>query len=211
MKCWIALLLLVLTPATLAADAAGAQATTRPAAVPPWPATVQRFAQALLDGNAKAAARECDPQARFRSLSASPAEREQSIERLIAYIAGGTLLGSHGYLFPPLAMGADVAADFKNAQGIPDEVRQRMIPVDDDAIKRANATAVQWVAEVLDARQDDPVGVLVFFRPNRDSENLLGAAAAPEVIFILLKGRPQGDHQFQITQAVYGNPLTPKN
>jgi hypothetical protein len=201
MKWWIGGLILAL------ATTAAAGQTTRAAQTPPWPATVKRFAQALVSGKDQAALAECDPKAVIVPLHGEG----QSIDHLLATVAGGRLLGAHGYLYPPLAMGADVAADFKNAALIPDDVKEKMIPADDDGMKRANATAVQWVAEMLQAKQDDPVGVIVFWRPNHDRDNILGAAAAPEVVFILLKGEPAGKDQFHIVLAAYGNPLAPKN
>jgi hypothetical protein len=201
MKWWIGLLIV----ATTATAAAGQ--TTRPAPAPPWPETVQRFAQALVSDKATAAAAECDPNAILRPFHAEA----KGIERLLTTVAGGKLLGAHAYFYPPLAMGADVAADFKNARIVPDDIKQNMIPADDDGMKRANATAVQWVAEMLQAQQDDPIGVIVFWRPHQDSDSLLGAAAPPQVVFILLKGAPFGKDQFHIVQAEYGNPLAPGN
>lgn len=194
---WIIGLLIFIASSTAAAQ------TTQPAQTPPWPATVKRFAEALAAGNGPAAAAICDPQAVVRSFGVKDAS---DLNRVLASISGGTLLGAHGYLFPPLAVGADMAADFKNAKGIPDDVKQRMIPQDDDAMKRANATAVQWLADALGARQDDPVGVIVFWHPNRASESLLGAAA-PQVIFVLVKAEAVTTSQFHITLCVYGNPL----
>jgi hypothetical protein len=201
MKWWIGLLIVAST-----ATAAAGQ-TTRPADMPPWPATVQRFAQALVSNKAANATAECEPNAVFHPFHTDA----KGIDRLLTAVAGGNLLGAHAYFYPPLAMGADVTADFKNARIVPDDIKQSMIPADDDGMKRANATAVQWVAEMLQAQQDDPIGVIVFWRPHQASDNLLGAAAPPQVIFILLKGAPAGKDAYHIVQAEYGNPLASKN
>jgi hypothetical protein len=110
-----------------------------------------------------------------------------------------------------MSMAADLAADFKAASGIPDEIKHRMIPEDDDQMKRANATAVQWAAEVLQAAKDQPVGIIVLWCEDRGAPGMgTGVGSSPELLFILIRGEQVGKDQFKIRQAVYGDPLARK-
>src|SRR5688572_28988735 len=85
--------------------------TTQPAAPAPWPAAVEKFAQALAAG---------EP-AGLKPLLAEPsvivkrfgADEKEDVAQAVRRVAGGKVLGSHGYVFPPPVMAADIAADFK--------------------------------------------------------------------------------------------------
>jgi hypothetical protein len=119
-------------------------------------------------------------------------------------------------------MAADVAADFKQATAVPEKVRMLFLIDDEIEMKRANATAVQWVIEQLEARQGQPVAVIVLWAakppappPPADLNDPLPtdprpapvAAAAYEPVFVLLRGEETDPHKFRINYAVYGNPV----
>lgn len=112
----------------------------------------------------------------------------------------GMLIGAHAYSHPPMVMAADLAADFKNAEAVPDDTRRRMVPADESEMKRANATAVQWLTDVLKASNGEKVGVIVIWT------SALPTVSAGEMTFVLVKGAEISPGEWRIGHVVYGYP-----
>src|SRR5215218_7075683 len=106
----------------------------------PWPKLVEAFARSLASGDVEAvdAALVARPLI-HRFDSAMPNDAQQLVSRL----GKSTVVGQHAYIHPPLVMAADIAADFKNAIGIPDKAKARFLVDDEQDIKRANTTAAK--------------------------------------------------------------------
>jgi hypothetical protein len=127
---------------------------------------------------------------------------------MIGRVTHSTIVGQHAYLHPPLVMAADVAADFKNAAAIPEKAKARYLIDEDSEMKRANATAVQWVVEQLEARAGLPVGVIVLWTPRPVSPGVAATDAVNyDVIFVLCRGEEVSPNEFKINAVVYGNPI----
>lgn len=176
---------------------------TRDTRETPWPGLVRQFADALATGQ-KATSRELLGAAKVRRFDSTD---DEAPDRLQARAASSTRVAVHGYFHPALSMAADLAADLKAATAVPEEIRKRLIPGDDDQMKRANATAVQWTADVLRVSNDQPVGIIVLWC---EDPGIPGLASPPELVFILLRGEQSGKDQFRISQVVYGDPLARK-
>ena len=202
-RCAIAVVLLAVS---LGATAAGGQ-TTQPAGAP-WPKLVKALAQALISADRSALDTLVDDRVlicRFDGTIAEPSIR------LKERAAKATLVGAHGYMHPPLVMAADIAADFKNCPSIPDEVKRHMIPEDDAEMQRANATAVQWVTEMLQITTNQPVGVIVLWCAPSASGAATGTSDQPQTVFLLIKGQETAPDQFRLRQIVYGHPQQNRN
>jgi hypothetical protein len=173
------------------------QTTTQPA-VAAWSAVADQFTAALLKGETKAASSlATDPITIVRVGSVESIE----LATLVHHATGGTVLASHIYSFPPLAMAADLAADFKTASQVPDSLKELMIPQDDEGMKRANATAIQWLAQALGAEKGTPVAVVLLLPVTPPD------AKAPAVpLLVLIKGDQGLDGAIHVSRVVYGTP-----
>ena len=178
-----------------------------------WPKLVEAFARALVDGDGASVERLLAGEREVRRFGHS--ELEPGAAGLVGRAARSTLVGRHAYVDPPLVMAADVAADFKRATAVPERVRASFIIDNDLEIKRANATAVQWVTEQLelDAKRGVAVGVIVLWAAKPgvtvQREATAGAEAMPEFepVFVLLRGEERAGKRFGVDRVVYGNPL----
>ena len=82
-----------------------------------------------------------------------------------------------------------------------------MVPRDDAAARKANETAGQWVAQVLQPEGDEVVGVIVLWPDNKSR----AAAAAPSrAIFVLVKAQQTGG-VYALRQITFGDPLESPN
>jgi hypothetical protein len=187
----------------------GPAAATAPAVDQEWPHAVEAFARAIAAGEVATVEAAMSARATVRRFeSAQPVEPSH----LTARLTKSTVVGQHAYLHPPLVMAADVAADFKNAVGIPERAKARFIVDDETDIKRANATAVQWVVEQLDARAGTPIGVIILWTPRPT----VPGAPAPDgpthdVTFVLCKGEEASPKTFKIHTVVFGVPVAENN
>jgi len=178
--------------------------TTQPSSPLAWPAVVCSAAEALV----------ADDVATFRSLMNEKAsirtfQKDGDVDVTCKAIQGARILGAHAYINPPLVMAADLAADFKNATDLPEEIRKRMLPVDDDDMKRANATAAQWVASALAAHPGEFVAVIVVWKDESVQPVSLTDQAPSQgaVQFVLLKGEEIAPGDFRISLALMGKPF----
>jgi hypothetical protein len=117
---------------------------------------------------------------------------------LLAKTKKGQLLSSLNYVFAPEKMANEIADAFKSAE-VPEELKRKMDIRDEAHSKRANRTAVTWLAESLGAKQGDKVGVLIYWCDKTASE-------APEVIFILVKGDKESQNS-KVKAICFGNPI----
>jgi hypothetical protein len=174
----------------------------------PWPKLVETFARSLVAGNVEAvdAALVARPLI-HRFDTAMPNDAQQLANRL----AGSTVVGQHAYVHPPLVMAADIAADFKNAVGIPDKAKARFLVDDEHDIKKANTTAAKWVAEELEVSSGTPVGVIVLWTPRPAAPGAAATAAdvppAYDVTFVLCRGDEVAPGEFKVNTVIYGAPV----
>jgi hypothetical protein len=140
--------------------------------------------------------------ATFRSFIPPAAGQTQGFEDALSLCKETRLIGAHAYQQAPLSMAADLAADFKRAEDLPELVRRRMIPQEVAQMTRANATAVEWIEGAFDVKVSEsdgtPVAVLVFWREHRDDL---------KPVFVLLRGQQDSLGVFHVIAAVYGDPL----
>jgi hypothetical protein len=187
-----------------------------------WSRLVESFAKALAEGDRPAVEGLMAAKSYIRRFEAGEFETS---DEMLGRLARSTLVGQHAYFHPALVMAADVAADFKQATAVPDKVRISFLIDDQNEMKRANATAVQWLVEQLQTQQGAPVAVIVLWtpkpaapaeapeaadpdaKPADDKEDSKPAPPAFEPVFVILKGEETDPHRFRINYIVYGNPL----
>jgi hypothetical protein len=132
--------------------------------------------------------------------------------RLAGRVEKSTIVGQHAYIHPPLVMAADIAVDFKNAASVSDKVKARFIIDDEAEIKRANATAVEWVVDQLKVRDGTPVGVIVLWAPRPVPPGMKSTEPqAFDVIFVLCRGEQLAGGKFKINEVIYGEPAPEVN
>src|SRR4051812_9784256 len=143
-------------------DAATTQPTTRPTRSA-WQCVVDRFAEALVNAEIsdEATAELLTDGAAIREFNLTP---RQSPEQFRAKLHGTRLVIAKGYLETPTALASDIALEVKDKSELPDEVKRRLTPADNDTIKRANSTAGRWIATSLMTSGSEPFGVIVLWR-----------------------------------------------
>jgi len=194
---------LLLFAATLLAMSLPASGQTTRPAVSNWQATIEIVRKAIVDS---------DPSqlrvvlAEKYSLHDFSGAHQGDWTPVVQQFGGAMSIGSHASLFPPLSVAAEVANDLKGAPQIPEVVRLRYLPIDEVDMKRANATAVQWLADSLSAVNGDPVGALIFWIDETASASR-PEQATQSLLFVLLKGQQLPSGEYRIVKIVYGNPL----
>ena len=178
--------------------------TTQPATPRDWPAMTQGLAAALVGNELPALQAMLEPAPVIRTFSSDA----QQAARLLGMTSGSRVVAVHAYPAIPQSLASDLAEDFRAAgDAIPELTRQQMIPSDETAARRANATAASWIASVL--RQDEsastPIAVIVLWPAERKSR-LEGPAR--RAIFVVARGQRRGDH-FIFHEIVFGDPLEP--
>jgi hypothetical protein len=189
-----AVLLFVAAPAP-------AQATRPAAPEQPWPKAMAAFARALVGGDIEAMGKVLSPRASIRRFDDT---HDEESWQLFDHVGKATIVGQHAYMHPPMVMAADVSADFKNAAAVPDKAKLKFLIDDDTEMKRANATAAQWIGEMVTAKHGVPVGVLVLWTPRPSTT---GAEPTYDILFILCKGEQVGNN-YRISTVVYGGPTS---
>jgi len=187
----------------LAAFTARGQAT-RPVAEQPWPKTMAAFAKALTNGDIEGMGKVLAPRASIHRFDDNHDEESWQLFDRVGVKA--TLVGHHAYMHPPMVMAADVSADFKTAAAVPDKAKAKFLIDDETEMKRANATAAQWVGEMVSAKHGAPVGVMILWTPKPSAAG--GASSEPvyDVLFILCKGEQVAGNKYRISTVVYGGP-----
>ena len=132
----------------------------------------------------------------------------ESRYRVQQQTGGLNLVAARAYSWPAETIASDLAADVRESASMPETVRQQFTPRDDAEAKRANATAQQWVFNVLQPAPGQVVALIVFWEPQPMTTSFLLGMAPPEPkppLFILLKGQKGGNDEFHITHIVYGD------
>lgn len=197
-------LLLLSTPfaAPVIVPTAAFAQTTQPAAsntAAEWAVIVDRFTAALVNGDTTAA-RAVTAGDGLSIVRAGSAE-QIDLATVVGRSTGGAVLASHVYQFPPIALAADLAADFKSSLVVTESLKTLMVPQDDEAMTRANATAIQWLQQALGAIKGTPVAIAIVLPaalPDSDK--------APIPILVLLKGTIAPDSSVHVSRIVYGTP-----
>src|SRR5947208_4003844 len=119
--------LLVLAAAWMLATAATAQTTQPVADAPPqqpWPRAVAAFAKSLAGGDLDATQAAMAQRSVVRRFDGMGSEE---LWRLAERAVNARVIGHHAYIHPPMEMAADLAADFKNAAGVPEKLKIKFI------------------------------------------------------------------------------------
>lgn len=184
----------------LVAPAAPAQ-STRPSDQA-WPKTMASFGKALVGGDIEGLNKVLTARPTIRRFDE---DREEESWRLFERVGKPTLVGEHAYMHPPMVMAADVSADFKNAAAVPDKAKSKFLIDDENEIKRANATAAQWIGEMVGAKHGAPVGVIVLWTLRPTAPGTTAEAPVYDILFLLCKGEQVGANQYRISTVVYGS------
>jgi hypothetical protein len=177
-----------------------------------WPATLAAFANALVDSSSDSALEPFLADAPIIRRFNRP--QQESIGSLRDGALHTTIIASRAYSKTPDTLATDLAADFKKAD-LPECVKRRLTPGDDKDARRGNATAARWVAESLSTSSEEPVGVIVLWRPLTDDEQSSADDHADDrshlttkrlPLFVLVRGE-QTDGRYRIRQICFGDPL----
>src|SRR6476469_2790517 len=123
----------------LASSALASAQTTRPAGPPvTWSATVQQMARATERADVPLVSATLSRDASLRSFETLD---QAAARTLVDAAADWKLLGTHAYEFPPATLAADIAADVKGSDLVPDADKHKIVPIDDAEAARANTTA----------------------------------------------------------------------
>jgi hypothetical protein len=177
------------------------QATTRPAAGATWPDATARLSRALVGKDITEVA---SVLAGVEKVSRFGSDTFETPDRLLSQTTGMIVLGVHAYAKPPGTLASDLASDFRDNDTVPQTVRRQMVPPDENASKRADITAAQWLVQVLKPAKEQSVGVLVLWPDTRHKG--AGASSSSRPTFVLVKGESTVDG-YRITQLIYGDPL----
>lgn len=157
-----------------------------------WSVVVEEFARALAKGDLSAVDRLVVSRATVRRFDGAGNDEVWTVfERTM----NATLVGDHAYVHPPRAMAGDLAADFKKASGVPDAGKARFLMDDEADVRRANATAVQWLETQIDAKTGMLVGAIVMWTPGG------------EPVFVLVRGEVGAGGSVKIRTILYGVPV----
>jgi hypothetical protein len=189
--------LTALVVAIAAAPAVGQKTT--PAS--DWDAVVHEFIHALQRGEVREGQRLLTDRHFIASLRNEPAS---SLAPLIDAMEVGTVVFSRAYDRAPLALAEDISVAVQASDVVPPEVRQWLIPADEHAMRHANATAGQWLAQTLNLKHGQPVAVVMLWRPARSVFN--ASAKSGEVFFLLMRGE-SGESSRLIEHVVFGVPV----
>src|SRR4051794_21244611 len=169
---------------------------SKPAGNAAWAKGVESFAKALAKGDLGAVEPLVAPRATVRQFDATAGNDE--VWKVFERTMNASLVGGHGYVHPPHGMAGDLAIDFKKAAAVPDGAKARFLIDDDADLRRANATAVQWLETQLDAKNGTLVGAIVMW------------TAANEPVFVLVKGEEGSGGAVRIKTILYGTPAEAK-
>jgi hypothetical protein len=157
-----------------------------------WATVVEEFARALAKGDLSVVDRLVAPKATVRRFDGAGNDEVWTVfERTM----NATLVGEHGYVHPPRSMAGDLAVDFTKASGVPEAGKARFLIDDEGDLRRANATAVQWLETQIDAKNGMLVGAVVMWTP------------AGEPVFVLVKGEEGAGGAVRIRTILYGVPV----
>ena len=192
----------IVTVLVAGGDVSGQNAPRQPLGVQPdaaWSATVSQFARALVGNDPGAVAPLLSDAANIHAING----RTSDALRLLASARQCILVSARAYVHAPLSAAGDIADAFRDAS-VPPDVKHLMIPVDEAELRRANATAAQWLKESLGADPGDRVAILVLW--STDDSAIDAANPTKGVSFVLLKGTPSAEPEAKVQTVVFGNP-----
>jgi hypothetical protein len=185
---------LLLVPAWSSPSLAEVKGAGKAAGSAAWAKVVEDFSRALAKGDLTAVDRLVAARATVRRFDGVGNDEVWTVfERTM----NASLVGGHGYVHPPHGMAGDLAVDFKKAAAVPDGPKARFLMDDESDLRRANATAVQWLETQLEAKNGMLVGAIVMW------------TAANEPVFLLVKGEEAGG-VVKIRTILYGTPAEGK-
>jgi hypothetical protein len=150
-----------------------------PAGMDLWCGTVDQFARALSENDPGGLPSLLSDGVTLSSFEGKPVE----VLHLLARVQKGEMLMARGYVYPAKTVASDISDEIRNSS-VPEEFKRRMMLRDDQHARRANETAMRWLADVAGARTSDWVGVLMFWCERKEVNDDLPAA---EVVFILVR------------------------
>jgi hypothetical protein len=139
--------------------------------------------------------------------------------RLLARTCRGKLILARGYDRSPATLAADLAEAARGA-AVPIEVQRRFAVRDEQQLRQANAVAEAWIAAVLSAKPNEPVGVIAFWtNPAKGAASITPTANSsgganhsmsmePELVFVLIKGQRGHDGATKVSSIVFGDATT---
>lgn len=161
-----------------------------------WNQAVQSLARVLSDNDATTLVWPLADDVSIRSFDSKATDAV----KLLARTRGGRALFVRGYNSVPQTLAGDIAQVIRDAD-VPEEIKRRMDPRDDERLERANRIAVAWVNQTLECKPSDRIGVIVLFcaRPADDK-----SSGGPEMVFVLVKAAA-GD-SVRIQSLAFGDP-----
>jgi len=180
----------------------GASAQTTQPVPSEWEGAVHQLAELLVGADADALTTSLTPPPVIRSFHS---DTLQSPQRLYTLTRGSAHVSARAYLQIPATLATDLSADFSAAETVPESARTAMAPPDDAAAKRANETAAQWLAHVLQPAKDQVTAAIVLW-PDPRRASLSGPVR--RATFVLVKGQLI-DGRYVICQISVGDPLEP--
>jgi hypothetical protein len=202
------------------AESDGATATAQP--VSPrtarslWSSTVSTFAAALLEPAESSTLNSLTTDDLIIRQFNRAGRRE--LTHLRDHVEGMSVIMSRTYVQTPGSLAEDIASAIRDVP-LPEEIKRRLTPADEAALKRANATASKWISASLFTSGTEPVAIIVLWKDGREivvppaDEPDADDAAQPKPprivmpVFILLKGDLAGD-SVKISQICFGDPLS---
>lgn len=167
----------------------------------PWPEQIHALAEALIDPS--------DPAVLSRLLPAGTSvrrfDRTAPDDRLSLSqtTAGAVVLVALGYPNTPDTLASDLSDHLREAEFIPELIRNQFIIESSAHVRHANDTAAQWVRTALQPGVEQPIGLIALWQHQVSAV----ATDQPEgrLIFILVKANRAPRHEHRIAQVIYGD------
>lgn len=179
--------------------------TTQPAPHA-WIQDVNRLAEAMVSDDGAASLETMVPDdALIRRFNSTEAE---TCRQLHQQTGGLIVVSARAYDWPAEGVAANLAADVRDCQRLPESIRRQFVPKDDNDAKRANATAQQWLAATLRPQPGQLVALVMLWEPQSLTASLLTGSPAGEPkqpIFIMIKAHRTTEEEYHITQIAYGD------
>jgi hypothetical protein len=184
---WITAIVLI----SVNAIAFGQAPTTRPA----WNETIRKVGPELTEADQPAVSKFL---AKNASIDPFAGDHPGSFSDLHKMIKGSSIISARAYVRVPETLATDLATDVADAKVIPEPIRKDL-HVSEEASAEANRTAQKWLKQVLQAADDQSVGVLLVWQEREGDKRRLDGGS---LVWVLMAGDDAG----KITRIIYGNP-----
>ena len=161
------------------ATASQPEKPSAPVGIEIWGNTVDQFARALSENDPAGLPALLSDGVTLASFEGKPVE----VLHLLARVHKGEMLMARSYVHPAKSIASDISEEFRNSV-VPEDLKRKMLLRDEQHARRANETAMRWLADVAGARNGDWVGVLMFWCERKQATDDLPIA---EVVFILIR------------------------